>query len=85
MNLERRSLLKGMALGGLAGIAMGGSGLALARSVAGGAAAQPMLVLISPAVGGVVRLPSRSRKVTGFAAGGTAELAPILVVASMPR
>ena len=52
MNLERRSLLKGMALGGLAGIAMGGSGLALARGVAGSAAAQPTLVLISPAVAG---------------------------------
>lgn len=52
MNLERRSLLKGMALGGLAGIAMGGSGLALARGVAGSAVAQPTLVLISPVVAG---------------------------------
>lgn len=35
MNVERRSLLKGMALGGLAGVAMSSSGLSLANSMLG--------------------------------------------------
>lgn len=35
MNVERRSLLKGMAVGGLAGIALGSSSLSLANSVLG--------------------------------------------------
>lgn len=52
MNVDRRSLLKGMALGGLASVALGGSGLALARSALGGAPSRPTLVLVSPAVAG---------------------------------
>ncbi|TDF80861.1 hypothetical protein E1573_19360 [Pseudomonas sp. H9] len=40
MNVERRSLLKGMALGGLAGAALGSSSLSLANSVLG-PSAQP--------------------------------------------
>lgn len=35
MNVERRSLLKGMALGGIAGVALSSSGLSLANSVLG--------------------------------------------------
>ncbi|SDK91583.1 hypothetical protein SAMN05216189_10585 [Pseudomonas delhiensis] len=52
MNLERRSLLKGMALGSLAGMTLGGPGLALARNIGGAAATQPALVLVAPAVVG---------------------------------
>lgn len=48
MNIERRSLLKGMALGGLAGVAMGSSGLAMSKAMLGGQAqALPTLVLVN--------------------------------------
>lgn len=53
MNVERRSLLKGMALGSLAGVAsmaLGGSGLALANAATGRAASRPTLVLVSAEV-----------------------------------
>ncbi|WP_409277979.1 hypothetical protein [Pseudomonas defluvii] len=49
MNVERRFLLKGMALGGLAGVAMGSSSLAMANTMLGGQArpALPTLALVS--------------------------------------
>lgn len=49
MNVERRVLLKGMALGSLAGIAMGSSGLTMAKTVLGSQAraALPILALVS--------------------------------------
>ncbi|CAD5108579.1 hypothetical protein [Zestomonas carbonaria] len=49
MNVERRSLLKGLALGGLAGAALGGSGLAVANAVVGGPSLpeQPILALVN--------------------------------------
>jgi len=51
MNIERRSVLKGMALGSLAGVAMGSSGLAMAKVMTGGQAqAVPTLALVNTAV-----------------------------------
>ena len=49
MNIERRVLLKGMALGGLAGVAMSSSGLTMANSVMGSQAhpVLPTLALVS--------------------------------------
>ncbi len=49
MNVERRVLLKGMALGSLAGVAMSSSGLAMANSVLGGQPRTPLptLALVS--------------------------------------
>lgn len=49
MNVKRRSLLKGMALGGLAGAAVSGSGLASAMSAAVARPAMPTLALVSGA------------------------------------
>lgn len=47
MNIERRSLLKGLALGGIAGAAMGASSLSLGKAILGGRAqALPTLVLV---------------------------------------
>ena len=46
MNVNRRSLLKGMAVGGLAGAAMASSGLSMAASALGSKAA-PTLALVS--------------------------------------
>ncbi len=47
MNIERRTLLKGLALGGLAGAALGGSSLAMTKAILGGQADQlPTLVLV---------------------------------------
>ncbi|MFZ6045382.1 hypothetical protein ACFW0H_04570 [Pseudomonas sp. CR3202] len=45
MNIERRTLLKGMALGGLAGAAMGVSSLAMSKAMLGGQA-QPLPTLV---------------------------------------
>ncbi|BAQ76834.1 PchX [Pseudomonas sp. Os17] len=52
MNIERRALLKGMALGGLASVAVTGPGLSLANGVLGPSAGRrlPTLALVSPAV-----------------------------------
>ncbi|NBF12727.1 hypothetical protein [Pseudomonas sp. Fl4BN1] len=52
MNIERRSLLKGMALGGLASVTVTGSGLSLANSVLGSPSGKvlPTLALVSTAV-----------------------------------
>ncbi|MDD2050086.1 hypothetical protein [Pseudomonas putida] len=52
MNVERRSLLKGMALGGLAGVALSSSSLSLANSVLGrpAHAQAASLALVSPEV-----------------------------------
>ncbi len=49
MNIERRVLLKGMALGGLAGVAMSSSGLTMANRVMGSQAhpVLPTLALVS--------------------------------------
>ncbi|MCY1263158.1 hypothetical protein D9M68_157390 [compost metagenome] len=53
MNVERRSLLKGMALGSLAGVAMGSSSLSLANAIVGGQPRiAPTLVLVNAAVAG---------------------------------
>ncbi|MEG2130490.1 hypothetical protein [Pseudomonas sp.] len=54
MNVERRSLLKGMALGGLAGVAMSSSSLSLANDLLGraGPVQAASLALVSPAVAG---------------------------------
>jgi|GEM_PF-768165 len=54
MNVERRSLLKGIALGGLAGVAMGSSSLSLANNLLGraGPAQAASLALVCPAVAG---------------------------------
>lgn len=50
MNIKRRSLLKGMALGGLAGAAMAGAGLASAMNAANARPGLPILALVSAAV-----------------------------------
>ncbi|MGH8333634.1 MAG: hypothetical protein ACRER3_14830, partial [Pseudomonas fluorescens] len=49
MNVERRLVLKGMALGGLAGVAMSSTGLTMANGVLGGQAQPglPTLALVS--------------------------------------
>ncbi|WP_277051672.1 hypothetical protein [Zestomonas thermotolerans] len=48
MNVERRSLLKGMALGSLAGMTLSGSGLAVAKAMAGQSLPeQPILALVN--------------------------------------
>ncbi|MNZ16326.1 hypothetical protein D3C78_332990 [compost metagenome] len=53
MNVERRSLLKGMALGGLAGVAMGSSGMAIANAFVAPSSRLPAtLVLVNGAVAG---------------------------------
>ncbi|MDH4567183.1 hypothetical protein E8E95_10875 [Pseudomonas sp. BN414] len=53
MNIERRTLLKGMALGGLTGIAMGGSSLAMTKAMLGGQARpMPTLVLVDDGAAG---------------------------------
>lgn len=54
IQVERRSLLKGMALGGLAGVVMGSSGLSLANSVLGRTAPGqlPVLALVGTGAAG---------------------------------
>ncbi|MCW2272017.1 hypothetical protein [Pseudomonas sp. JUb96] len=54
MTIERRALLKGMAVGGVAGIAMASSGLGLANTVLGRSTSGqvPTRVLVSPEVAG---------------------------------
>ncbi|GAA3714652.1 hypothetical protein GCM10022421_22610 [Oceanisphaera sediminis] len=47
MSIERRSVLKGMALGGLAGLALGRAGLASAGTAAEPLTRKPLLVLVS--------------------------------------
>ncbi|OYD22655.1 hypothetical protein [Oceanimonas baumannii] len=49
MSIERRSVLKGMALGGLAGLTLGRAGSASAAPVAGSPAGKPLLMLVSGA------------------------------------
>lgn len=49
MSIERRSVLKGMALGGLAGLTLGRAGLASAGPVAGSPAGKSLLMLVSGA------------------------------------
>lgn len=51
MNVERRSLLKGMALGSLSAVALGNSGLAMANAVISGQPPlAPLLVLVNEGV-----------------------------------
>ncbi|WP_375739969.1 hypothetical protein [Pseudomonas boanensis] len=53
MNVERRAVLKGMALGGLAGVAMGSSNLYMANAMAAPASRiAPTLVLVNEAAAG---------------------------------
>nr|AAM92192.1 PcuX [Pseudomonas mendocina] len=57
MNIERRTLLKGMALGGLAGAAMGAFGLAMTKAMLGGQAQPlPTLVLVDGEAAGAAFL-----------------------------
>ncbi|MBM7456634.1 hypothetical protein HNR62_002531 [Oceanisphaera litoralis] len=49
MTIERRSVLKGVALGGLAGLTLGRAGLASAGPVASDPAGKPLLMLVSGA------------------------------------
>jgi hypothetical protein len=49
MGIERRTLLKGVALGGLTGLALGRVGLASAAPAAADGARKPLLVLVSGA------------------------------------
>ncbi|WP_417615411.1 hypothetical protein [Oceanisphaera sp.] len=49
MSIERRSVLKGMALGGLAGLTLGHTGLVSASQAAKAVTRKPLLVLVSGA------------------------------------
>ncbi len=49
MNIKRRSVLKGMALGGLAGLSLGRTGLSSAGTFAKTLTRKPLLVLVSSA------------------------------------
>ncbi|AOE83194.1 hypothetical protein [Pseudomonas sp. TCU-HL1] len=71
MNIERRTLLKGMALGGLAGAAMGASSLAMTKAMLGGQTQPlPTLVLVDGQAAGNAFLAG----VGASAAAGKAEV-----------